>query len=133
MEDDMTLFDQSLFVRFTQAELRIENVAIQSDDFLFECRIARTYRIEQLQIASLFRIDSIELTALANNCFNRSSHDCDRFGRMRRKICRIPGHDRSSFSTNCLPMKPVAPVMKTDLSWKKLAMALVSTLADMII
>ena len=43
---------------------------------------------------------------------------------------RLPGHDRTSFSTNCLPMKPVAPVIKTVFLLKNSAMPLASVLAD---
>lgn len=50
-----------------------------------------------------------------------------------RELDLSPGHDRTSFSTSCLPMKPVAPVMKTDLPLKNSPMALVSILADMLV
>ena len=46
---------------------------------------------------------------------------------------RSPGQDRTSFSTSCLPMKPVAPVTKTDLPLKNSPMALVSMLADIVV
>lgn len=42
----------------------------------------------------------------------------------------LPGHDRTSFSTNCFPINPVAPVIKIDFRLKNSAMPLVSVLAD---
>ena len=42
----------------------------------------------------------------------------------------VPGHDRISFSTNCFPINPVAPVIKTVFLLKNSAMPLVSVLAD---
>ena len=48
MEYHLAVLNQKMFVHCTEAEIRIEYVALHCDEFLFERRIALSDDIEQL-------------------------------------------------------------------------------------
>ena len=146
MEYDVAMLDQRAFVSGIETKVGIENVALQRDDLLFEIRMDRSSSVEELtrRSSDLRRANVSFLPhsiAILSSDERRRGHvsveqedKCTEclMALTRGKINRrdavehiVPGQERTSFSTNCLPMNPVAPVMKTDFPRKNSAIALV--------